>query len=202
MCLLLSSLSKRNTHRCFHLINGCIFIVLASKDSIYVIISITPCWCHEYFHRTRSIVFDRCVRINHQNIINFMLIGRDFIIIFFQYDIIIRGLFRGKNRLNGYPELLSLYTSFTTLTKVDSLVCLINGCRDIPLYLIHAPPHKSVPFYIYFGAFPSMNSLTEFRIHICYLRLPDNFWFYRGIFLHDVSENRWKELPKEKAILW
>ena len=67
-----------------------------------------------------------------KNITDFPLIRYDFII-FFKYDILTRGLFRGKERLDGFPKLLILCTSFTTFTKICSLRFLINGSRDIPL---------------------------------------------------------------------
>ena len=71
-----------------------------------------------------------------KDVTNFTLIGNDFFI-FFQYDIIIRRLFRGKKRLDGFPKLLIFYPSFTAFTKVGSLRFLINRCRDIPLYPVY-----------------------------------------------------------------
>ena len=75
-----------------------------------------------------------------KDVTNFTLIGNDFFI-FFQYDIIIRRLFRGKKRLDGFPKLLIFYASLTAFTKVGSLRFLINGCRDIPWYPAYIPIH-------------------------------------------------------------
>ena len=75
-----------------------------------------------------------------KNITDFPFIGYNFII-FFKYDIITRGLFKGEKRLDGFPGLLIFCTSITTFTKIGSLGFLLNGCRDIPLHSAYIPFH-------------------------------------------------------------
>ena len=106
---------------------------------------------------------------------NFTLIGNAFIILF-QYDVIIRVLVWGKERLDGFRKLLGFfYASCTAFIRVGGLRFLTNECRDIPLH----PVYIRLLFILI--SKHNSSSLTEFRIHVGYLRLLDDFWL-TGVF--------------------
>ena len=114
-----------------------------------------------------------------------MLIGYDFIVIFFQYDIIIRGLCRDKERLGGFSELLNFYASFTTLTKVGSLIFLINRHLDIPLHPRYTSQSPFILILKHIFLCIALRSLWMIYGTWGFLI----FLSYRGIFLQCVSEN-------------